>query len=78
MCANISTIHQWQRGKKECVDCLLAIIPHHCGNHDLCLDCNLRIIQQGNTTESDATHKEIYAQSSRYDGQNMSLTNNGI
>ena len=35
-------------------------------------------IQQENPTESDATHKELYAQSSRYGDQNMSLTNNGI
>ena len=48
---------------KECVDHSLAIIPHHCGNHDLCLDCNFRIIQQENPTESDATHKDLYAQS---------------
>ena len=64
--------------RKECVDHLLAIIPHHCGNHDLCLDCNLRIIQQENPTEPDSTHKYLYAQSSRYGGQNMSLTNDGI
>ena len=57
---------------------MLAIIPHHFGNHDLCLDCNFRIIQQENPTEPDATQKYLYAQSSRYGGQNMSLTNNGI
>ena len=48
--------------RKECVDRLLAIIPHHCGNHDLCLDCNLLIIQQENPTKSDATHKDLYVQ----------------
>ena len=36
--------------RKECVDCLLAIIPHYCGNHDFCLDCNFRIIQLENPT----------------------------
>ena len=60
--------------RKECFDCLIARIPHHFGNHDLCLYCNFRIIQQGNPTESDATHKDLFAQSSRYGGQNMSLT----
>ena len=64
--------------KKECVDPLLAIIPHHCGNHELCLDCNFRIIQQENPKESNATHKDLYAQSSRYSGQNISLMNDGI
>ena len=64
--------------KKECVDHLLAIIPHHCGNHDLWPDCNFRIIQKENPTEHDATHKDLHAQSSRYGGKNMSLTNNGI
>ena len=57
---------------------LIAIITHHCCNHDLCLDCNFTIIQQENPTESDATHKDLYAQSSRYGGQNINLTNNGI
>ena len=46
--------------------------------HDLCLDFNFRIIQQENQTESDATHKELHAQSSRYGDQNISLTNKGI
>ena len=64
--------------KKRFVNNLLAIIPHHCGNNDFCLDCNFRIIQQENPTESYATHKDLYAQSSRYGGQNMSLTKNGI
>ena len=64
--------------RKKIVDHLLAIIPHHCGNHDLCLDCNFRIIQQENPTEYDATHKELYAQSLRYGGRNMIFTHKGI
>ena len=52
--------------RKECFDLLIAIIPHHCGHHYLCFDCNFRIIQQENSTESDATHKDLYAQSPRY------------
>ena len=47
-------------------------------NYDLCLDCNFIIIQQENLTKPDATHKYLYAQSSKYGDQNMSLTNNGI
>ena len=66
------------RKRKECVDLLIGIISHHFGNHDLCLDCNFRIIQKENPTESDATHKDLHAQSSRYGGQNMSLKNDGI
>ena len=57
---------------------MIALIPHYCGNHDLCLHCNFKIIQQENQTESDPTHKNLYAQSSRYGGQKVSLTNNGI
>ena len=57
---------------------MLAIIPHHCVNHDLCLDCNFRIIQQENPTESDANHKDIHAQSSRCGVQRMSLTNSSV
>ena len=76
MFTKISTIYQWQREK--CVDHLIAIITHHCGNHDLSLDFNFRIIQKENPIESDATHKNLYAQSSRYGGQNISLTNDGI
>ena len=52
---------------------MLAIIPHHCGNHDLCLDCNFRIFQQEHPTESVDTYKDLYAQSSRYYGWIMSL-----
>ena len=44
----------------------------------MCLDCIFRVIQQENKTESDATYKDLYAKSTRYWFQNMSLTNNGI
>ena len=64
--------------RKECVDFLKAIIPHHCRNHDLGLDCNFKIIKQENPKKYDATQKELYEKSSRYGDQNMSLTNNSI
>ena len=77
VCKNIN--HTPKKDKrKESVYHLIAIIPHHCGNHDLCLDCNFRIIQKENPTKSDATHNHLYAQSSRYCGQNVSLTKNSI
>ena len=57
---------------------MIAIIPYHCGNHDFCLDCNFRIIQQENTKKPDATHKYLYAQSFRCGGQNMILKKDGI
>ena len=44
----------------------------------MCLGCNFIIIQQENPKESDATHKELYSQSSKYGGKNMILTENFI